>query len=65
MTTECWRFMCNYTHENRYGQDICQYSDEPCDVTFTAECCCIPANLCEVCQCTDYCGLATKGGDSE
>lgn len=61
---ECSEFMCKYTHENRYNDLICQYSDELCDIPFIGNCAMIDTNnLCNVCERAVYCGL--KGGDSE
>lgn len=61
---ECSAFICKYTHENRYNDLICQYSDEVCDNPFIGKCWMIDTNdLCSVCERAVYCGL--KDGDSD
>lgn len=62
---ECSAFVCKYTHENYYNNDlICQYSDELCNIPFIGNCSMIDTNdLCSVCERAVYCGL--KDGDNE
>lgn len=60
---ECSVFTCKYSHDSR-GYDICQYSDELCDIPFIDNCSMIDTNdLCSVCKRVAYCGL--KDGGSE
>lgn len=61
---ECAHFTCKYSHVNYYGDLICQYSDELCDIPFIDNCSMIDTDdLCSVCENNVYCGL--KDGDSD
>lgn len=61
---ECSAFICKYTHENRYNDLICQYSDEVCDIPFIGKCWMIDTNnLCSACERAVYCGLKDGDGD--
>lgn len=58
---ECSEFLCVYSHDSKYtGINICQYSDEPCDMPYLGNCSQLgegKVNLCNFCKCKelDFC----------
>lgn len=65
---ECSFFTCNYSHENYAGDDVCQYSEEPCDIPYTGKCTAVnprgTEDMCKFCQRMLFCGLR-KDGDNK
>ena len=55
---ECWAFVCLHSKEGRYGENICYYTDELCDIPYLNRCPRIDTkDLCNICQKTVFCGL--------
>lgn len=57
---ECACFTCKYSYDS--GEyDICQCSDELCDIMCIEDCAALnntgKEDLCDYCQNSDYCGL--------